>query len=251
MMSVTGRDGTPGGARPGMGDHPTAMSMFGAIMLGLYNRERTGRGSKVGTSLMASGAWANACDLQAKFLKAQFPERVVNGPPPNPLAAGYLAGDGKVFMLVQLDPDHEFPRLCEALGMPDLATTELFIDDAARSQNAAELHGILQSQFESRDIPTLRKLFKQFDIKWSLLPQLDDVVADPQMRAAKAVIEIEHSPQGSIETINSPVFVEGAEKCKPQLAPDVGAHTRQVLSEIGYSKDAIERLIESGAAAAK
>ena len=251
MMSVTGRDGTPGGARPGMGDHPTAMSMFGAIMLGLYNRERTGRGSKVGTSLLASGAWANACDLQAKFLKAQFPERVVNGPPPNPLAAGYLAGDGKVFMLVQLDPDHEFPRLCEALGMPDLATTELFINDAARSKNAAELHAILQSQFESRDIPTLRKLFKQFDIKWSLLPQLDDVVADPQMRAAKAVIEIDKSPQGAIETINSPVFMEGVEKCKPQLAPDVGAHTRQVLGEIGYSTDTIEKLIESGAAAAK
>ena len=251
MMSVTGRDGTPGGARPGMGDHPTAMSMFGAIMLGLYNRERTGRGSKVGTSLLASGAWANACDLQAKFLKAQFPERVVNGPPPNPLAAGYLAGDGKVFMLVQLDPDHEFPRLCEALGMPDLATTELFINDAARSKNAAELHAILQSQFESRDIPTLRKLFKQFDIKWSLLPQLDDVVSDPQLRAANAVIEIDKSPKGPIETINSPVFMEGVEKCKPQLAPDVGAHTRQVLGEIGYSKDAIEKLIQSGAAAAK
>ena len=53
MTSVTGRDGTPSGPRPGIGDHPTAMAMFGAIMLGLYNRERTGRGSKVGTSLMA------------------------------------------------------------------------------------------------------------------------------------------------------------------------------------------------------
>lgn len=249
MMSVVGRDGTPGGARPGMGDHPTAMSMFGAIMLGLYNRERTGKGSKVGTSLMASGAWANACDLQAKFLKAEFPQRVVDGPPPNPLAAGYIAGDGKVFMLVQLDPDHEFPRLCEALGMPDLATTELFINDAARSQNAAELHAILQSQFESRDIPTLRKLFKQFDIKWSLLPQLDDVVEDPQLRDAGAVIEIEHPSKRVIETINSPVFVEGAEKCKPRLAPEVGAHTREVLGEIGYSKDAIEKMIASGAAA--
>jgi crotonobetainyl-CoA:carnitine CoA-transferase CaiB-like acyl-CoA transferase len=44
MMSVVGRDGTPGGPRPGMGDHPTAVSLFGAIMLGLYHRERTGRG---------------------------------------------------------------------------------------------------------------------------------------------------------------------------------------------------------------
>ncbi len=250
MMTVTGRDGTPSGPRPGMGDHPTAMSMFGAIMLGLYHRERTGRGSKVGTSLMASGAWANACDLQAKFLNAEFPQRVADGPPPNPLAAGYLTGDGKVFMLVQLDPDHEFPRLCEALGMPELAKTEMFADDAGRSRYAAELHGILQSQFESRDAATLRKLFKQYDIKWSLLPQLDDVVADPQLRAAEAVVEMQHSPNRAIETINSPVFMDGAEKRKPAAPPEIGAHTREVLSEIGYSKEAIERLIRSGAAAA-
>jgi crotonobetainyl-CoA:carnitine CoA-transferase CaiB-like acyl-CoA transferase len=250
MMSVTGRDGTPSGPRPGMGDHPTAMSMFGAIMLGLYNRERTGRGSKVGTSLMASGAWANACDLQAKFLKAEFPQRVVDGPPPNPLAAAYMTGDKKIFMLVQLDPDHEFPRLCEALGMPDLATTEMFANDAGRSQYAGELHAILQSQFESRDVPSLRELFKQYDIKWSLLPVLDDVVEDPQMRAAEAVIEMQHSPNRKIETINSPVFMAGVAKRKPAPPPEIGAHTREVLTEIGYSRADIDNLLRAGAAAA-
>ena len=152
-------------------------------------------------------------------------------------------------MLVQLDPEHEFPRLCAALGMPDLATSDLFLNDAARSKNAAELHALLQSQFESRDIPTLRQLFKQFDIKWSLLPQLDDVVADPQLRAAEAVIEIDHPTKRTIETINSPVFMEGVQKRTPTVAPEVGAHTREVLSEIGYSKEAIEKLIRSGAAA--
>ncbi len=85
MMSVTGVDGSPGAPRPGMGDHPTSMSLFSAIMLGMYNRERTGRGSKVGTSLMASGAWANACDIQAKFCGGVFPERGTGKHPPNPL----------------------------------------------------------------------------------------------------------------------------------------------------------------------
>ncbi|MDB5108291.1 MAG: L-carnitine dehydratase/bile acid-inducible protein, partial [Candidatus Binatus sp.] len=51
MTGVAGADGSPAGPRPGIGDHPTAMSLFGAIMLGLYRRERTGRGAKVGTSL--------------------------------------------------------------------------------------------------------------------------------------------------------------------------------------------------------
>jgi formyl-CoA transferase len=75
------------------------------------------------------------------------------------------------------------------------------------------------------------------------------VVADPQLRAAEAVIEIDHPTKRTIETINSPVFMEGVEKRTPTVAPEVGAHTREVLSEIGYSKEAIEKLIRSGAAA--
>ena len=127
-------DGTPGGPRPAMGDQPTAMSLFGAIMLGLYQRERTGRGLKVGTSLIASGAWANACDLQAEFCNATFPERGADGTPPNPLAAGYRSRDGKAFLVVLLDPDKEFPNLCTALDQAELATSPLFADNAARTE---------------------------------------------------------------------------------------------------------------------
>jgi crotonobetainyl-CoA:carnitine CoA-transferase CaiB-like acyl-CoA transferase len=250
FMSMTGRDGTPAGPRPGLGDHPTAMSLFGAIMLGLYQREKTGRGGKVGTSLMASGAWANACDLQARFCNAEFPQALPGGAPPNPLAAGYTSRDGKAFLLIQLDPDHEFPRLCEALGFPDMATTDLFSTNAARTENRAELYGLLQSQFEARDLAELRKLFKKFDIKWAPLPKLDEVAVDPQLRHAKAVVEIDEPSHGRVETINSPVFVAGSEKRKPTVAPEIGAHTREVLRELGYSPDAIETLIRSGAATA-
>ncbi len=190
MTSVTGRDGTPSGPRPGIGDHPTAMAMFGAIMLGLYNRERTGRGSKVGTSLMASGAWAHSCDLQAQMLGATFPKPA--GPTPiNPLSAGYITRDAKVFLLVQLDPEHEFPRLCKMFDAPEMATDPMFATDAARTEHAAELSAILQSQFESKDLSEWRAMFKQYDIKWAPLPMLDEVVNDPQMRAADAFVELD------------------------------------------------------------
>src|ERR1700676_1349005 len=140
MMTVTGADGSPGTPRPGIGDHPTSMSMFGAIMLGLYQRERTGRGSRVTTSLLASGAWANACDLQAKFCNASFPVRGEGKHPPNPLTAGYLSRDGKLFLLVLIDPDNEFSRLCEAFGQADLGRGELFATNAGRGENAAALY---------------------------------------------------------------------------------------------------------------
>ncbi|HVN27101.1 MAG TPA: CoA transferase [Candidatus Binataceae bacterium] len=250
MMSVTGRDGTPGQARPGMGDHPTASALFGAIVLGLYKRERTGRGTKVSTSLMASGAWANGCDLQAKFCKAEFPQATPGAKhPANPLAGGYISADGKIVLLALLDPKNEFPRLCAGLGMPELATDEMFSTNAARTEHAAELHALLQSQFESRTLAELRKIFHEFDVKWSPIPLLDDVVQDPQMRASQAVIDLE-LPSGKLETVNSPIFIEGSPKRKPAPAPAIGANTREVLVDLGYSEGAIEAMIKSGAALA-
>lgn len=251
MMSVTGIDGSPGAPRPGMGDHPTSMSLFGAIMLGMYNRERTGRGSKVGTSLMASGAWANACDIQAKFCGGVFPERGAGKHPPNPLTAAYLTRDGKPFLLVQIDPDNEFPRLCTALGLGELAGDAMFATNAGRGTYAAELYGILQSQFESRDLAELRSLFRRYDVKWAPMPKLDDVMEDPQMRASGAFVKMDYPGHGVIETVNSPVFVDGFEKRKPTAAPDVGQHTREVLRDLGYSDEQVEAMIRGASIAAK
>ncbi len=248
MMSVVGLDGTPAGPRPGMGDHPTSVSLFGAIMLGLYHRERTGKGVKVGTSLMASGAWANACDIQAKFCKAEFPQRAADGTPPNPLAAGYLSRDGKAFLVVLLDPDKEFPNLCRALGQEELATNALFATTQARQENAAALFAILQAQFESRDLAEWRGLFKQADIKWAPLPKLEEVIEDPQMRASGAFVDMAYPGYDKLTTVNSPIFASAGEKRPPTAAPRLGAHTSEVLRDIGYDDEAIAALLRDGVA---
>ena len=69
---------------PGMGDHPTATALFGAIMTALYRRERTGKGAEVSTSLMANGAWANGCFIQGALMEVEFSDRT--NPPLEPKA---------------------------------------------------------------------------------------------------------------------------------------------------------------------
>ena len=67
-MRYAGND--PVQSPAGFGDHPTSMALFAGIMMALYERERTGRGTKVSTSLMANGAWSNACQIQAAMCGA-------------------------------------------------------------------------------------------------------------------------------------------------------------------------------------
>jgi formyl-CoA transferase len=157
-----------------------------------------------------------------------------------------LSRDGKIFLLVLIDPDNEFPRLCEAFGQPELGTGELFATNADRDRNAAALYAILQSQFEARDLAEWRTIFKRNDIKWAPIPKLDEVVQDSQMRAAEAFIKMDHPGAGVIETVNSPLFVSGVEKRKPTAAAEVGAHTREVLQELGYGTDAVEAIVRNG-----
>ena len=59
-----GVEAAPARSLPGMGDHPSAMATYGAIVTALYQRERTGKGACVGSSLLANGLWANGCSVQ-------------------------------------------------------------------------------------------------------------------------------------------------------------------------------------------
>jgi crotonobetainyl-CoA:carnitine CoA-transferase CaiB-like acyl-CoA transferase len=83
------------GAPPcGSGDHQVALALFGSIMVALYQRQMTGRGTKVTTSLMAAGAWSNSCQIQAAMVGANFPTRRTRFTTLNPLVNQYQAKDG-------------------------------------------------------------------------------------------------------------------------------------------------------------
>jgi crotonobetainyl-CoA:carnitine CoA-transferase CaiB-like acyl-CoA transferase len=105
----------------GMGDHPSAMSLFGAIMLGLYDRERTGRGVKVYSSLVANGVWSNSGMLQAEMCGARYYPMTTRATAFNPLTNHYVTSDGKRILFCLLTPDRDFARLSRALDNPTSA----------------------------------------------------------------------------------------------------------------------------------
>ena len=100
---------------PGFGDHSTALSLFGAIMLGLYRRERTGEGCEVETSLLANGLWANGMQIQGAVAGFDLGTLRQEKGLLNPLTSVYRTADDRYLLFAIINAGREWPQLCRAL----------------------------------------------------------------------------------------------------------------------------------------
>jgi len=235
---------TQTGATPcGSGDHPVSLALFGSIMLALYQRQMTGRGAKVATSLMATGAWSNSCQIQAAMVSATFPIRRPRSAALNPLVNQYQTRDSRRFMFCLLDTVNDWGRVCRAIGRPELIGDPRYATAEARSRHSEEVVALLDKAIGARDMAEWDALFRQQGVVWGPIPTMEQVAADPQMSANGVFAELDHPQLGPIPTVSSPLNVQGAPKEKPGMAPGVGEHTREILRSLGYGEAAIEELI--------
>ena len=233
----------PARSLPGMGDHPTGMSLLAGIMMALWKREKTGRGSEVSTSLVANGIWMNAFYGQAALNDAEIPERPPRDETPNALSALYKCADGRWFLLAIVNyEDRAAPGFFKAVGLEHLLADPRFADSPSRRANAAELMAILDAVFATQDWPHWRDRLTEYGVTFGTIARNADIPQDTQLRHAGAVVDDE---QGR-PMIGSPVFVGGAAKRPPAPAPGIGEHSRQILAEHGYGEDEIEAMLSRG-----
>src|SRR6266702_8596120 len=121
----------------GSGDNATAMCIYAAIVTALYRRERTGKGSYVTTSLLASGVWSASVFIQAALSGANFYGLHDRTHPANAALNTYRSSDGTWFVLVAT-PD-KIPAVLKAMGREDILTDPRFSDPAKLAQNRPQL----------------------------------------------------------------------------------------------------------------
>jgi len=248
MDCVRPGDQEPALSTAGMGDHPSSVALLSAILLALFARERTGRGAKVSSSLLANALWSNSILVQAMLCGATPYRAMPRTEASNALINQYRTRDGRWLLLALVQEAKDWPALCLAIGRPELLEDPRFTTPETRREHAGALIPALDAAFLERDFDEWRKVLDENAVTFGTVGRLTDLPDDPQVLANGMLVEMHDAPIAGLRVVDSPMRVEGAAKRTPTAAAAIGQHTREVLASIGYGPERIEALLASGAA---
>jgi crotonobetainyl-CoA:carnitine CoA-transferase CaiB-like acyl-CoA transferase len=152
------------------------------------------------------------------------------------------------FLNLNARRDAHFRSLCTLLDKDDLAEDPRFIDSDARTANAADVEAFVRPALKQRPTAEWLADFEAHDILAGRVNSFPDVLTDPHVEAREAVRWLEHAAMGPVPMPiipGAPLFDLNDAHAH---APELGAHTREVLTSLGLSPDAIEDMITAGAA---
>ena len=230
--------------RPALGDHTSAVSLFGGISAALFRRERDGKGMVVETSLLQNAAWVLSSDLcYSRNNDAYDPHAGFASGHKAPLMRAYKTSDGRFIQLMLLSPDKPWPELCEMIGQPELASDPRFATNPDRINNGGELCAILDAAIRSKTWAEWAPMFLAWNAPWELISNLKELGEDPQLQAAGTVFKMPLKTGEVVDVVAGPIgFDEQCAPSTPICSPALGEHSDEVLTSIGLSGEDIARL---------
>ena len=242
LVRAPGADPAP--AIPGMGDHPTAVSLYAAILTALFKRQQTGEGSHVHTSLLANGMWSASCIAQGVFAEADFTlyhqlsshlfTRLL-----------YEAADGRWLQFSMVRTDEEVDMLFTAIGRPDLLLDPRFVTADLRVEHGNVLVEEMKAALITETAAHWMQVLTDVGVPVALVGRVDELTSDPQVIANDMAIT--PTPEvGMQSVINHPLNIEGLATRSAGRAPDLGEHSEAILAELGYTATDIARAKEQG-----
>jgi crotonobetainyl-CoA:carnitine CoA-transferase CaiB-like acyl-CoA transferase len=232
---------------PAFGDVQSGMMLAGGIGAALAYRARTGQGVVVDVSLLAAGLWA----MQPGVLGTQLtgadelpkPARVSLG---NPLVNTYRTADGRFVALNMLQGDRYWADLCTAMGRPDLIDDPELATADLRAEHVDRCVAVLDDLFGRRSLAEWQDVLSRQDGQWDVVRVVREANDDTQALANGYVTPVTFDDGRVFNLVSAPVqFDETAPELRP--GPALGAHTEEVLLEMGRSWDEIGHLKEAKA----
>lgn len=217
-------DEMPPPVRSGQGDHTTGLALVGGVMAALFDRERTGKGRLVATSLLRTGIYTLGWDTGVYLRFGKRTSTKARSKNPSPQMLNYKAADGRSFWLIGLEADRHWPGLLDAIERHDLADDPRYVNAKERMANCESLIAELDAHFATQPYAHWVARFDQFDVWWAPVNSIPEAVADPQVIASGAFVEMTpRDGEAPYRAVNSPVDF-GGYTITPGPVPNLGEH---------------------------
>jgi len=137
-------------------------------------------------------------------------------------------------------------NLCQVIGLPGLPDDPRFDSAAKRSANRAELNALIAGRLRTRSTAEWVEALNQAGVPCGPVYRMDEVFADPQVEHLAMTGLVEHPALGRLDILRNAVRMTEAPATVRSPSPDLGAHTDEVLAELGYPRGQIDRLRAQG-----
>ncbi|MGP7997797.1 MAG: CaiB/BaiF CoA transferase family protein [Streptosporangiaceae bacterium] len=245
LMSVTGLPGSePTRAGIPVSDLAAGLYLAIGVLVALHDRERTGTGRWVQTSLLES--MIAMMDFQAArwTIDREVPAQAGNHHPTSVPMGCFAAADG--YLNIGAAGGRLLRQLCQVIGLPGLPADPRFDTQAKRSANRAELNALVAARLRTRTTADWVEALNQAGVPCGPVYRMDEVFADPQVGHLAMTEPVEHPALGRLDLVRNAVRMTGGPPTVRAPSPEPGADTDQVLAELGYPSAEIGRLRADG-----
>lgn len=226
LMSIMGEQGRPP-VRVGVSIVDSGTGMWAAlgILAAIVERNRTGRGGVIDTSLYEGALAWMAIPLASYLASGKPPAREGSGAAQIVPYQAYKTSDGWIMVLA--GNDNLFRRMCEAIAMPALADDERFRTNRARVVNRGQLIPVLEEVIARDTTSAWRKRFDAVGVPNGPIQTADEVIRDPQTEALGI---LQRSPDGELTLVGLPLSFDGVRPAFDRRSPNLGEHNAEILT---------------------